>query len=232
MTALSSISTASHRDAKPALEGTQPLRKRYAFQIIGPRDTGSAIYRRSYRSHGFLPQEPDAVDVHIIPIVNYPEPDTTVYDVVPRGRARNRLLDTIRHRMLLQADVDLDAVPYDLYSTGFLGRLMHPAIDVVVRFSDGGQIGLELGNTAALTFDLVDASARDSHGNLVPVVREQMATTGWTFNFHGPGNPLDAGNMRDQLRFLGVDLEHLAPNAERYACDAAPDASSVVCAAF
>lgn len=237
MTAISSISASSLLDAKRTLEertveGAQPLRRRYEFQIIDPGEAGSAIDRNRSTSSGSPSQKTDAADGHVIPIIDYPDPDTTVYDVVTRGRAREQLLDTVRNGMLLQAGTDLDGVSASLSSMGLLGRIMHPAIDVVVHFADGGQIGLKLGNTTALALDLVDTSARDSHGNTIPLLREQLATREWTFDFRGPGNPLDAANLRDQLRFLGVKNEHLSPDAGHYTCKADRGVSSAVCAAL
>ncbi len=134
--------------------------------------------------------------------------------------------------MLRQAGIDMDAVSSELSDLGLLGRLVQPAFAVVVHFSDGGQVALELENTTALVFELDERFARDSHGNTVPVLRKQIAAKKWTFDFRGPGNSRAAGNLRDHLRFLGVRIDRLPPDAARYACGAASGADTLACAAL
>jgi len=229
MTAFSSTAAINDLDAPHRAERARLPRTRYEFQIIDPADTGSAIYRRFCDNGEFHPQEADTAGVHVLPITDYPNPATTVYDVVPRGRARSQLLDAVRYNMLRRANVDMDSVAGGLSRLGLLGRILQPSINVVVYFADGGHVALALGNTTALVFELDEMSARDSHGNTVPVLREQIATGKWTFDFRGPGNPRDAGHLRDQLRFLGVDIDRLPADAAGYTCGVIYGANTLSC---
>ena len=232
MTAFSSTAAVSDLDATHNAERAQLPRQRYEFHIIDPGDTGSAIYRRFCDDGECRPQEADTAGVRVFPTTDYPDPATTVYDVVPRGRARSKLLDAVRHNMLRRANIDMDGVADGLSGLGLLGRILQPSIDVLVHFADGSHVALALGNTTALVFELEETSARDSHGNAVPVLREQIATRKWTFDFRGPGNPRDARYLRDQLCFLGVDIDRVPPDAAGYTCGATSGTHALSCAAL
>ena len=129
-------------------------------------------------------------------------------------------MDAVRERMMRKIGIDKRASAGQRSSLREPDRPAAAMVEVVVHFSDGGRVTLRLLDSDAMTFGLAEDAARDSHGNHVPVRRDQMAGALWAFDVGGHGNPNDRRNLIEQIRFLGVDVGHLPPDALRFACGA------------
>lgn len=191
---------------------TEPMgfKKFYEFQIIDPAQTASTAYQAFYRNGNFFPRNTGILGNPINPVIDYPDPGTTVFDIANGGQKRDMLINHVRDNMLQRVNIGMDNVAKILGALGVIDNSKLPAIDVIVYFSDGGKATLRLNNDSTVpTYKIVEDSLRDSHGNAVPVKREELANSVWDFDYTGSGRASNAANMRSQLEFLGAGVQQI-----------------------
>jgi hypothetical protein len=191
---------------------TEPVgfSKVYEFQIIDPANTASAAYQKFYRNGNFFPQNTGVLGNPINPVIDYPDPATTVFDIANPGTKRGVLLDTVRNTMMQRVNIAMDNVAKILSALGVIDSSKLPNIGVIVHFADGGQVTLQLNNSSTVpVYEIVEDSLRDSHGNYVPVKKAQLEAGPWDFDYSGSGRAKDAADMRNQLEFLGAGVQQI-----------------------
>jgi len=192
---------------------TEPMgfSKVYEFQIIDPSNVTSMSYQKFYKNGNFLPQKNIGVLGNPIdPVVDYPDPTMTVFDIANPGTKRGVLLDTVRNTMMQRVNIAMDNVAKVLSTLGIIDSSKLPNIGVIVHFADGGQVTLRLNNNDTVpVYEIVEDSLRDSHGNYVPVKKVQLESGPWDFDYTGTGRAKDAADMRYQLEFLGAGVQEI-----------------------
>ncbi len=199
---------------------TEPVgfKKFYEFQIIDPAQTASAPYQAFYRDGNFFPRNTGILGNPINPVIDYPDPNTTVFDISRAGAKRDLLLDSVRSNMLQRVNIGMDNVAKVLSALGIIDNSKLPGIDVIVYLADGGKATLRLNNSTTVpVYEIVEDSLRDSHGNPVPIQPDQLAKQIMEFDYTGSGKAYDIILMRNQLEFLGAGVQEIQV-APRWQC--------------
>lgn len=191
---------------------TEPVgfKKFYEFQIIDPAQPASAVYQQFRKNGNFFPRNIGILGNPINPVIDYPQPDVTPFDIAKAGPRRAALLDHVRDNMMQRVNIGMDNVARILSAFGIIDSSKLPAIDVIVYFKEGGQATLRLNNSTTVpVYKVVEDSLRDSHGNFVPVQRSQLENEVWGFDYTGEGRANDVIDMRERLQFLGASVEDI-----------------------
>lgn len=199
---------------------TEPVgfKKFYEFQIIDPAQTASAPYRAFYENGKFLARNSGILGNPINPVIDYPDPNTTAFDISRASAKRDLLLEFVRSNMLQRVNIGMDNVAKVLSALGVIDSSKLPGIDVIVYLADGGKATLRLNNSTTVpVYEIVEDSLRDSHGNPVPVQPEQLANQIMEFDYTGSGKAYDITLMRNQLEFLGAGVQEIQI-APRWQC--------------
>lgn len=214
---------------------TEPLgwRKLYEVQLIDPSTPSSASYKRYYRDGKFVPQNKplDTIGpLQTTPVVDFPDPNATVYDVVVVGAKQNQFLDYFLQPGNQQFKVASTYLLKVLSYVKLFDADKLPANVIAVKFADGSQITITLDSrTTSPRYVIDEKSARDSHGNVVPVRQEQIQGVRSEYSFGGAGNESDRPNMWHQLHGLGADMGGVPIEVPRYFCGPYRDGAGVTC---
>lgn len=193
------------------------FKKYYEFQIIDPRHPDTASYQTFQKGDRFSVRDVGVVKGAVYHIVDFVDASMTVYDAVKEGPKQSALLRAVRDDMLQKAGIRMERVAELLTLLSPADVQQRPVADVVLYFADGGKITLNL-DPVSLTYKVMDGQARDSHLNAVPTSTEQLRNGVLSFDFRGPGNPMDRPNMRERLLALGATFLDLPQNASHYWC--------------
>lgn len=191
---------------------TEPVgfKKFYEFQIVDPAQPASAAYRKFRKDGNFFPRNAGILGNPINPVIDYPDPNVTPFDIAKAGPKRAALLDHVRDNMLQRVNIGMDNVAKVLSAFGIIDSNKLPAIDVIVYFKEGGQVTLRLNNSTTVpVYKVVEDSLRDSHGNSLPMQRTQLENEVWGFDYTGNGRADDVIDMRQRLQFLGAEVEDI-----------------------
>lgn len=203
---------------------TEPVgwKKQYDVQFVDSSNPQSTGYKKFYRDGHFMPQasSPGTIGpMQVVPVIDFPDPNATVYDIAVIGAKQNQFLDYFLSPGGQQFQV---ASNYLLKVASFV-RLFDaeklPATVINVVFSDGSKIRIALdASTTSPHYIIDESSGRDSHGNFVPIRQSQLQGVRSTFSFDGVGNPNDRPNSYQQLRGLGIDMGGVSDGAESWGC--------------
>ena len=218
---------------------TEPVgwRKYYEVQIIDPSNPSSSVYKKFYRNGKFPPQDKPLGSIgpsQSMPVMDFPDPNATVYDVVVMGAKQDQFLDFFLSPGGQQFKVASSYLLRVLSFFSIFDADKLPANVILVKFADGGQITISLDSRTTRPHYVIDkTSARDSHGNFVPVRQEQLEGERSEFSFLGTGNVNDRPNMWRQLNGLGINMGQVPLQTFHYQCGPNRDGKyGVTCTVF
>ena len=214
---------------------TEPVgwKKLYEVQIVDTTDPSSASYKQFYRHGKFVPQNKplDTIGpLQTTPVVDFPDHNATVYDVVVIGAKQNQFLDYFLQPGNQQFKVASTYLLKVLSYVKLFDSDKLPANVITVKFADGSQVTVTLdSSTTSPRYVIDEGSARDSHGNFVPVRQEQLQGVRSEYSFGGAGNGNDRPNMWHQLHGLGADMGGVPIEVPHYFCGPYRDGAGVTC---
>ena len=200
----------------------QPVgwKKYYEIKMIDLLNPTSPNYRRFYDNGRFTPKKVPSLlgETLAFPLISYPDPTITAHDVVNSGPKQNQFLDTIQSSALQKINIGMVDATNFLSALHIIDASKLSSIVLLVEFTDGSRIKVVLDKDQPDGFRIDESSARDSHGNSIPVRRSQLDDRLTDFNFQGPGNSEDASKMWNRLDWLGIGMGNTNPGSLRYSC--------------
>jgi hypothetical protein len=203
---------------------TEPVgwQKQYEVQFVDASKPSSLLYKEYYRDGQFEPKYQPGTNTgvqQVTPVIDFPDHDATVYDVVVYGAKQKQFLDYFLTPGVQQFQT----------ATGYLLKIISfaslfdadklPATVIAVKFNDGSGITIKLDiSTTSPQYVIDESSAYDSHGNRVPVRQQQIQGIRSEYNFQGAGNTGDRPKMWNQLLGLGADLNQVPVQSLFYQC--------------
>jgi len=206
-------------------------KKQFNLQIIDPTQPSSVGYRKFHQDGKRISVTVDTFygTQELTPVVNYPDPQVNVYDIAKTGDAQNRFLDNIKTTLAQQMNINMTYLQKVLSALGFGDSSKMPGVGVVVYFSDGGQVTLNLDtSTTAPRYVINPGTARDSHNNTVPITLREISGVVSVYDFRGSGSAYDQPNMHNQLRGIGANVGPVPSGSLQWSCGANPDGSTGV----
>ena len=209
-------------------------KKLYEIQIVDVSNPMSPGYKAFFDNGKLLsPKIPTFFHglINLTPVMDYPDPNINVYDVINDGPKQNNFLNHIMNTTTQRLNANMTYLDKILSTFRIIDSTRIPDVAVQVRFSDGGKITALLDtSTTVAKYKIDPESARDSHNNTVPVEHKQLQRGIIQFDFRGPGAAYDQPNMGSQLHRFHVDMSQIPPGRTHYSCSAL--GNSVTCTIY
>ena len=208
-------------------------KKLYEIQIVDMSDAQSSGYKAFLGTSEH--QRPKIATylgfLDLIPIYDYPDPSTNVYDVVNPGPKQTEFLNNVMHTANQRLNTSMTYLEKIFSALHIIDADKLPTVAVDVIFSDGGSVTVNLESSTSKPRYVIDPeTARDSHKNYVPVEHKQLQRGIIQFDFRGPGAAYDQPNMGSQLHRFHVDMSQIPPGRTHYSCSAL--GNSVTCTIY